>query len=69
MTYTLKTNTDPILVHPVSYGNLGKAFEKATDLMQYMGAGSEILIINDLGQAVYSVKFVTIRQFTITELI
>lgn len=69
MIYTLRPATDPKVDFQGRYNTLGKAFEKATDMLQYMDSGTEILIVNDLGNPVYSIKYQTVKQFTITELV
>lgn len=68
MTYTLRPATDPKLDYVGTYKSVGKAFEKATEMLQYLDPGAEILIVNDLGNPVYSIRFTKVKQFTITEL-
>lgn len=70
MTYTLSTKEgsaiDSLTVTQLT--TLGRAFEKAVELLAYMETGVELLIVNDLGNPVYSVVAQTERKFTITEL-
>lgn len=68
MIYTLRPAIDPKLDYQGTYTSVGKAFEKATEMLQYMEEGTELLIVNDLGTPVYSVKFINVKQFNITEL-
>lgn len=66
MTYTLRTKNEPVTQYPDQFTTVGKAFEKAVDLMQYMQEGAEILIINDLGIPAYCVQFISYKEFRIT---
>ena len=67
MTYTLKSKVDPASVRSVR--TLGQAFEQATELLQYMEEGNELIICNDLGSELYSIRFINSKKFTITELV
>lgn len=68
MIYTLRPATDPKVDYVGNYSTIGRALEKATEMLQYAEEGAEILIVNDLGNPIYSVIFKNVHQFTITEL-
>lgn len=68
MVYHLQSETSPLAVYPEDFKSLGKIFEKAVDLMQYMEDGTELFICNEFDKPLYSIKFTGTDQFTIREL-
>lgn len=64
MTYDIQTKDQVVIASSIS--TLGKAIEKAVEQMQYMEAGSELIIVNDIGLPSYSLRFISYTKFEVT---